>query len=206
MTTRNLGNLTKEEVDCLLSEGLDPNNWTTSRVLADYWGVTPQTISKARRNGEYVGSILIGIRYFYPLPESLEMWEPNVEDEKVEIELKKNLGRTDLESLKRLPQHKRMQATYLNAMGEYVTIEDWLYVVERALQDAKDGDRHARKWLSDYLIGTPIRRSETTNVTEVRFTKNQRAAAIEALLGGEVVDVDARESGGTDSHSEEVSG
>jgi hypothetical protein len=44
-----------------------------------------------------------------------------------------------------------------------VTFEDWREIVARAVQDAKRGDTAARKWLSDYLIGTPEQKLDVTS-------------------------------------------
>jgi hypothetical protein len=41
-------------------------------------------------------------------------------------------------------------------------VKDWSEIIERAILDAKRGDTAARKWLSDYLMGTPIQRLEHT--------------------------------------------
>ena len=35
------------------------------------------------------------------------------------------------------------------------TFKDWRAIVKKAIEQAKRGDTAARKWLSDYLIGTP---------------------------------------------------
>jgi len=44
---------------------------------------------------------------------------------------------------------------YLIALKDCLSIPDWEAIVQRAITDAKKGDRHARKWLSDYLLGPP---------------------------------------------------
>jgi hypothetical protein len=44
-----------------------------------------------------------------------------------------------------------------------VTFEDWREIVTRAVQDAKRGDTAARKWLADYLIGTPEQKLDVTS-------------------------------------------
>jgi len=40
------------------------------------------------------------------------------------------------------------------------TFDDWTRIIKKAVQQAKSGDSVARKWLADYLIGTPIQRQE----------------------------------------------
>ena len=44
---------------------------------------------------------------------------------------------------------------YAEAMATVCTVDDWREICERAVEDAKDGDRHARDWLSKYLVGEP---------------------------------------------------
>lgn len=41
-----------------------------------------------------------------------------------------------------------------------VTFDDWKEIIEKAVRQAKNGDAVARKWLSDYLMGPPVQRSE----------------------------------------------
>lgn len=47
------------------------------------------------------------------------------------------------------------EATYLRALAEAVTQDDWRAIVARAVADAKDGDHQARTWLANYLLGKP---------------------------------------------------
>jgi len=49
---------------------------------------------------------------------------------------------------------------YLKSLFARVSLTDWRAIVDRAVQDAKRGDNVARKWLSDYILGTPIQRFE----------------------------------------------
>ena len=35
------------------------------------------------------------------------------------------------------------------------TFKDWEAIVRKAISQAKKGDVQARKWLSDYLVGSP---------------------------------------------------
>lgn len=44
---------------------------------------------------------------------------------------------------------------YLNATAQKVSLDKWGDIVERAIDDAVKGDKDARRWLSDYLIGKP---------------------------------------------------
>lgn len=57
---------------------------------------------------------------------------------------------------------KPVEEKYLQRLSSRVTVKDWSEIIERAILDAKRGDTAARKWLSDYLMGTPIQRLEHT--------------------------------------------
>lgn len=45
---------------------------------------------------------------------------------------------------------------YLQALRDTVKLKDWEEITEKAIQQARKGDRSARQWLSDYLLGKPI--------------------------------------------------
>lgn len=59
------------------------------------------------------------------------------------------------------PKKEREQRFYEITLST-VTFEDWKAIVEKAVTDAKRGDATARKWLSDYLMGQPVQRTELT--------------------------------------------
>jgi len=46
------------------------------------------------------------------------------------------------------------ERNYMAAMLGACDIDDWKAIVERAVTDAKGGDKSARDWLTKYLIGT----------------------------------------------------
>src|SRR5579871_2751376 len=48
---------------------------------------------------------------------------------------------------------KTTHRDYLDATAGSVTVEDWQAIVQKALGDAKAGDRYARDWLSRLLLG-----------------------------------------------------
>ena len=48
---------------------------------------------------------------------------------------------------------------YQKAFQSAVSPAEWKSVISRALRDAKKGNAGARRWLSEYLIGTPIQRN-----------------------------------------------
>jgi hypothetical protein len=73
-----------------------------------------------------------------------------------------------------------------------VTFDDWRAIVERAVADAKRGDASARKWLADYLIGTPEQRLDiTTNGETLNTTVFDYATAVAAIAPGSAGDSSA---------------
>lgn len=73
-----------------------------------------------------------------------------------------------------------------------VTYEDWRAIVERAVADAKRGDTAARKWLSDYLIGTPEQKLDvTTNGETLNRTVFDYSQAVAAIAPGSTGDCGA---------------
>lgn len=50
---------------------------------------------------------------------------------------------------------RAVEQEYINAVIGGVSMAQWKKIVKKAVADAMDGDRHARQWLSDYLIGKP---------------------------------------------------
>lgn len=53
---------------------------------------------------------------------------------------------------------------YLKALLRTVSPKDWILIVEKAVQQAQRGDYQARKWLADYIIGSPVQRAELTGL------------------------------------------
>ena len=51
---------------------------------------------------------------------------------------------------------------YIRALTASVSIADWKEIVDKAVTQAKRGDSRARTWLSDYLLGKPLQRTEVT--------------------------------------------
>jgi len=61
----------------------------------------------------------------------------------------------------RLPRER--EARYYDIMMTACSFADWQRIVEKAVMDAKRGDAVARKWLSDYLVGTAEQRLDITS-------------------------------------------
>jgi hypothetical protein len=48
---------------------------------------------------------------------------------------------------------KEREERYYEILMTACTFKDWRAIIKVAVEQAKDGDAQARKWLSDYLIG-----------------------------------------------------
>ena len=57
---------------------------------------------------------------------------------------------------------KEREDRFYEITASSVTSEDWKDIVLKAVALAKRGDTAARKWLSDYLMGTPVSKLELT--------------------------------------------
>jgi hypothetical protein len=57
--------------------------------------------------------------------------------------------------------HTRTQESYMGALLDAVSLDDWREVVSGAVQAAKGGDPQARNWLAQYLVGRPESKAPT---------------------------------------------
>src|SRR5262249_28067088 len=48
---------------------------------------------------------------------------------------------------------REVEREYLGAILGVVSLDDWRLIVAKAKRDAIAGDRHAREWLSKYIVG-----------------------------------------------------
>ena len=74
---------------------------------------------------------------------------------------------------------RRDQAdAYWNILISTLTNEAWRAIVAKAVEQARAGDRHARKFLADYGIGTPEQRLALSSAEgaeiNVRYVNNWR--------------------------------
>lgn len=75
------------------------------------------------------------------------------------------------------------EAAYLQAVAAACPPPKWKKVVERAVQDAIDGDARARDWLSHYLIGKPREAMpEAIGGNPITVSAPAEAASMEAWL------------------------
>lgn len=65
---------------------------------------------------------------------------------------------------------KEVEAEYLSATIGAVSLADWKEITAKAVHQAKRGDTAARKWLSDYVLGTPIQRTEHSGDSDAPVT------------------------------------
>ena len=56
---------------------------------------------------------------------------------------------------------KDREEDYQKAFTEACSKNDWKRIIKRAVSQALDGDKDARKWLSDNILGLPIQRVAT---------------------------------------------
>lgn len=64
---------------------------------------------------------------------------------------------------------RKAEAEYLNLTASKVPLDQWQHVVAKALDDALAGDKHARRWLSDHLIGRPSTPSLVAGIDSALF-------------------------------------
>lgn len=55
-----------------------------------------------------------------------------------------------------------MEATYLRALSDACPIEVWREIVQKAVEQARQGDAGARCWLAKYLLGSADLRQTLT--------------------------------------------
>ena len=50
---------------------------------------------------------------------------------------------------------RQTETAYMAIVMERCDLDTWSAIVDKAVADAKAGDRHARQWLTSYLLGAP---------------------------------------------------
>ncbi|HPB85735.1 MAG TPA: DUF5681 domain-containing protein [Paludibacteraceae bacterium] len=61
---------------------------------------------------------------------------------------------------------RKTEHDYLELAKQKCGKSQWLAIVEKAVEQAMQGDARARQWLSDYLIGKPLMRQVTESESE----------------------------------------
>lgn len=59
---------------------------------------------------------------------------------------------------------RETERAYLEILKSVCTPARWQKICEVAVVHAEDGDKDARKWVSDNLIGVPVQRTELTGI------------------------------------------
>ena len=62
---------------------------------------------------------------------------------------------------------KEREEKYYDILLTTVTFEDWKSIVKKAAEQARKGDAVARKWLSDYLVGTAQQKLEVSGTLQI---------------------------------------
>jgi hypothetical protein len=62
---------------------------------------------------------------------------------------------------------KDREERYYEILLTAVTFEDWQAIVKKAAEQARKGDAVARKWLSDYLVGTAQQKLEVSGTLQI---------------------------------------
>jgi len=179
-----------QEIPLQDAEQLDPEEYCTANDLAAYWDVSRGTVLMAARRGSLLGSFQINGRWYFHKKTAIEGWQPLVVRKRIEEEgLKLNPGGpTSSESSLLTSTRKKTQAfqklKYLQELSARVTPDEWAAICDKAIEQAKAGDRHARIWLGNYLMGTPIQRieAEIDLQSDKGFEDSERVRAIQALL------------------------
>lgn len=177
----------------MVSEPLE--NLVTTKELAEELGISRHLISEAAKAGEIPGTHQILGRYYFELEKARAEWNPSI------LVLAEG-GSPPSHDPKGTPGYtgrgrpfakgnvlgagsstsgrksRAKEAAYLIRLHECVSIEDWEAVCIRALEDAKEGDRHARRWLSEYLLGKPAQRI----IADIDIEHSQKLTTAERLI------------------------
>lgn len=85
---------------------------------------------------------------------------------------------------------RETERSYIDVMAKRLDVATWDRIVTQAVKDAEAGDRFARNFLANYMMGRPIERIKS----EQDWTPEQLAAALDAPPGGDVGETQAQET------------
>lgn len=166
----------------------------TPKQLAAHHGIPSQTVRKAAQRGNIPGCFKILGQYYFD-PSMALRWVPAAVRQAAEGRdlqgacsgKKGGFGKGNTLGVRgRSGRPKRkVEQKYLKALSNAVGPEEWQQIIEKAVAQAILGEWRARKWISDYLMGTPVKRilKEVDLKTTHTFELGERAAAVQALLG-----------------------
>ena len=160
----------------------------SSRDMAQHFGVPIQTVTRAAMRGSIPGCVKVLGRYVYNKEEALK-WNPSAVLEAEGKIVRAPGGKFQAGNAfgvgNRGGRPKRaVELKFLRTLVDTVSPEDWADIIVKAVEQAKGGEWRARAWLSNYLLGTPIKRvqAEVDIIASTEFGLGERAAAIMALL------------------------
>jgi len=179
-----------DEITLKEAEQLKPEDYCSAKELADYWKVTRYVVLMAARRGSIPGSFQIAGRWYFNKKDATEGWQPLAVRKELEanaealdpagpISSTVSITRSTRKKLKEVQKLK-----YLQELSARVTPDKWAAICDKAIEQAQAGDRHARIWLGNYLMGTPIQRieAEIDLQSDKGFEDSERVRAIQALL------------------------
>ena len=162
----------------------------STKDLSEHFGIPVETIAAAARRGGIPGCIMVLGQYYFDKEKASKEWIPGavaLQAKELGPPVHKGFAKGNPfgGAHPRAGRPKRaVEARYLKALSEAISMEDWLAIIQKAVEQARTGERHARAWLSNYLMGTPIQRiaAEVDIVNRRDFSAADRAAAVMALL------------------------
>jgi len=158
------------------ADQVDPKIWFSSKELAEYYGLTADTVQKAACRSGIPGAKKVGKFWYFRKKVVIAQWHPS------------RMLHVRRGTPYKVAHGTELLATlgkrYLEEMAKVVTTEDWRKVITKAVDQAIEGDHRARKWLSDYLIGVPIQRVAAAVGISARegLGTEERAKAVNILL------------------------
>lgn len=84
---------------------------------------------------------------------------------------------------------KPVEHVYWNVARTKCTVDDWEQIIGRAIQDAKDGDVQARRWLADIIIGDPNKLRERQDASDAPAPTVKNAGDVLTVLAAELAAV-----------------
>ena len=72
---------------------------------------------------------------------------------------------------------KKREERYYEILISTVSYADWRAIIQKAAQQAKRGDATARKWLADYIVGTPEQNLNIGGGLLIEYINDWRGAA-----------------------------
>jgi len=157
--------VTKQEV-------LDLETLWSVRDLAEHFQITEHGVREAAKRGAIPGCTKSMGRYVFDRDVAIAGWKPS----------RSSVVSAGPAFLPKLAEGS--EEPLLSLLGEVLDPERWEQICDKAIEQAIAGDRHARNWISGYLLGKPITRvaSQSVSTQRTEFSEKDRAAVVSALL------------------------